>query len=103
MIAKFLIPINTIRRIIIAVPPKAEYEAGFQKWVEHFSPDGRYVGLPGTFLCKRGNNCTVAGIGEEKTYGQTLTDFSRLDDWGEFADIDRASELRPFACSDKRT
>lgn len=30
MIAKFLIPINTIRRIIIAVPPKAEYEAGFQ-------------------------------------------------------------------------
>lgn len=37
MIAKFLIPINTIRRIIIAVPPKAEYEAGFQKWVEHFA------------------------------------------------------------------
>lgn len=36
MIAKFLIPINTIRRIIVAVPPKAEYEAGFQKWVEHF-------------------------------------------------------------------
>ena len=33
MIAKFLIPINTIRRIIIAVPPKAEYEAGLQKWV----------------------------------------------------------------------
>ena len=32
MIAKFLIPINTIRRIIIAVPPTAEYEAGFQKW-----------------------------------------------------------------------
>ena len=28
MIAKFLMPVNTLRRIIIAVPPKAEYEAG---------------------------------------------------------------------------
>ena len=27
MIAKFLMPVNTLRRIIIAVPPKAEYEA----------------------------------------------------------------------------
>ena len=44
MIAKFLIPINTIRRIIIAVPPKAEYEAGFQKWVEHFCRMGGSLG-----------------------------------------------------------
>ena len=44
MIAKFLIPINTIRRIIIAVPPKAEYEAGFQKWVEHFCRMGGTLG-----------------------------------------------------------
>lgn len=35
MIAKFLMPINTLRRIVVAVPPKAEYEAGFSKWVEH--------------------------------------------------------------------
>ena len=36
MIAKFLMPVNTLRRIIIAVPPKAEFETGFSKWVEHF-------------------------------------------------------------------
>ena len=29
MVSKFLMPINTIRRVIVAVPPKAEYEAGF--------------------------------------------------------------------------
>lgn len=44
MIAKFLMPINTIRRINIAVPPKAEYEAGFQKWVEHFCRMGSTLG-----------------------------------------------------------
>jgi Kef-type K+ transport system membrane component KefB len=36
MIAKLVIPLNTVRRINILVPPKAEYEAGFGKWVEHF-------------------------------------------------------------------
>jgi Kef-type K+ transport system membrane component KefB len=36
MIAKLVIPLNTVRRIIILVPPKSEYEAGFGKWVEHF-------------------------------------------------------------------
>lgn len=50
MIAKFLMPVNTLRRINIAVPPKAEYETGFQKWVEHFCPDGKYAGMSGTFL-----------------------------------------------------
>lgn len=44
MVAKFLIPINTLRRIIVAVPPKAEYEAGFQKWVEHFCRMGNTLG-----------------------------------------------------------
>lgn len=53
MIAKFLIPINTIRRIIIAVPPKAEYEAGFQKWVEHFCRMGGTLGCRVHFLQTR--------------------------------------------------
>lgn len=53
MIAKFLIPINTIRRIIIAVPPKAEYEAGFQKWVEHFCRMGGTLGCRVHFFATR--------------------------------------------------
>lgn len=57
MIAKFLIPINTIRRIIIAVPPKAEYEAGFQKWVEHFCRMGGTLGCRVHFLQMRKRPC----------------------------------------------
>lgn len=102
MIAKFLIPINTIRRIIIAVPPKAEYEAGFQKWVEHFCRMGGTLGCRVHFFANEETTVQLQALVKKK-YGQTLTDFSRLDDWGGFADIDRASELRPFACSDKRT
>ena len=36
MVTRMAIPINTISRIIITVPPKAEYEAGFDRWVGHF-------------------------------------------------------------------
>lgn len=101
MIAKFLIPINTIRRIIIAVPPKAEYEAGFQKWVEHFCRMGGTLGCRVHFFANEETTVQLQALVKKK-YGQTLTDFSRLDDWGGFADIDRTSELRPFAGSDKR-
>lgn len=82
MIAKFLIPINTIRRIIIAVPPKAEYEAGFQKWVEHFCRMGGTLGCRVHFFANAATTVQLQALVKKK-YGQTLTDFSRLDDWGD--------------------
>ena len=82
MIAKFLIPINTIRRIIIAVPPKAEYEAGFQKWVEHFCRMGGTLGCRVHFFANEETTVQLQALVKKK-YGQTLTEFSRLDDWGD--------------------
>ena len=82
MIAKFLIPINTIRRIIIAVPPKAEYEAGFQKWVENFCRMGGTLGCRVHFFANEETTVQLQALVKKK-YGQTLTDFSRLDDWGD--------------------
>ena len=82
MIAKFLIPINTIRRIIIAVPPKAEYEAGFQKWVDHFCRMGGTLGCRVHFFANEETTVQLQALVKKK-YGQTLTDFSRLDDWGD--------------------
>ena len=37
VIVKMLMPLNTIRRIVVAVPPKAEYESGFSKWVDQMA------------------------------------------------------------------
>ena len=33
ILAKIKQPLNTIKRIVIAVPPQAEYEAGFSRWL----------------------------------------------------------------------
>ncbi|MBR1800548.1 MAG: cation:proton antiporter [Bacteroidaceae bacterium] len=39
-------PLGTVRRIIVAVPPKAEYEVGFYKWLEHLCRIAEQTGQP---------------------------------------------------------
>lgn len=80
MVSKFLIPINTLRRIIVAVPPKAEYEAGFQKWVEHFCRMGSTLGCRVHFFANEQTSGHLKHLIRKK-YSQTPTDFSLLDDW----------------------
>ena len=79
---KFLRPIKTIRRVVVAVPPEAEYEAGFLKWVEHFCRLGSTLGCRVHFYANEETTAHLQGLVKAK-YGQTLTDFSRLDDWGD--------------------
>ena len=80
MIVNLLMPVNTLRRIVVAVPPKAEYEPGFVKWV--------------TQICRMGTQlgCWVYFYGEEMTLGYikgviskkrftTRTRFFTMDSW----------------------
>ena len=73
-------PVNTLRRIIIAVPPKAEYEAGFQKWVGHFCRMASILGCRAHFFA---NEQTLGYLQQlvKNKYGLTMNDFSHLDDW----------------------
>lgn len=80
MVARFLIPINTLRRIIVAVPPKAEYEAGFQKWVDHFCRMGTTLGCRVHFFANEQTGNLLQGLVKKK-HSDTLTEFSRLDEW----------------------
>ncbi len=80
MVARFLIPINTLRRIIVAVPPKAEYEAGFQKWVEHFCRMGSTLGCRVHFFANEQTGNLLQALVQKK-HSDTLTEFSRLDEW----------------------
>ena len=43
MIVRSIVPPGTIRRILIAVPQKAEYEVGFYKWLEHICRIGEQL------------------------------------------------------------
>ena len=80
MIAKFLMPVNTLRRINIAVPPKAEYETGFQKWVEHFCRMGSMLGCRVHFFANKYTLIRLQQLVRKKHSG-TPTEFSVLEEW----------------------
>ncbi|WP_420187842.1 cation:proton antiporter [Bacteroides pyogenes] len=80
MIAKFLMPVNTLRRVVVAVPPKAEYEPGFSKWVEHFCRMGSILGCRVHFFANQETLMRLQQLVKKK-YGNTPTEFSVLEEW----------------------
>lgn len=51
LISKCVNPINTVTRIVIAVPRKAEYETGFARWIDRVANHGETNRLPCHILC----------------------------------------------------
>jgi len=82
MIVKSLMPVNTLRRIIVAVPPKAEYEAGFFKWVERLCRMGLQLGCRVHFYAHPDTLNYLKGYISQKHKGMRR-EFSELDDWND--------------------
>lgn len=86
LIARFMMPVNTIRKIFVAVPVQAEYETGFAKWVTHL---GRMTAQLGCSIAFYGHKETLKYIKEITRKGEasTLANFNPVDDWDDFATI----------------
>ncbi|MDR3118382.1 MAG: cation:proton antiporter [Mediterranea sp.] len=80
MIVKCLMPVNTLRRIIVAVPPKAEYEAGFFKWVERLCRMGLQLGCRVHFYANSNTLGYLKGYISHKHKG-VRREFTGLEDW----------------------
>ena len=80
MIARFLMPVNTLRRIIIAVPPKAEYEPGFRKWVEQICRMGSQLECRVHFFADEQTQQHIGNL-IKKRHGNVLCEMSPLDSW----------------------
>lgn len=78
MIAKFVIPVNTLRRIMVVVPQKAEYETGFFKWIEHLCRMTIQLGCRMHFFAMLD---TLRHIDQfiSKKYPNTPTEFTEMD------------------------
>ena len=80
MIVKCLMPVNTLRRIMVAVPPKAEFEAGFYKWVERVARIGGQLGCRVHFWAHPDTMQRIKGY-MHKFHGNVRVEFSLMDDW----------------------
>lgn len=80
MIVKNLMPANTLRRIVVAVPQKAEYEIGFTKWVERLCRMSTQLGCRVHFFCHPDTRPYLEGYIVRK-YRGLRKEFSPLDSW----------------------
>ena len=80
MVVKCLVPVNTLRRIVVAVPPKAEYESGFYKWIERLARFSEQLGCRVHFW---GHPDTLPLINGylRKFHENVRSEFTELDNW----------------------
>lgn len=80
MVVRCVMPPNTLRKVVVAVPPKAEYEIGFYKWLEHICRIVTQLGCKIHFHAHPDTNKYIEGYVREK-HASIRAEFSALDDW----------------------
>ena len=80
MIMKLLMPANTLRRIVVAVPQQAEYEVGFSKWVGQLCRLGKTLGCRVHFFATEQTLKYLKRVADRDEPG-TNTEYTELDDW----------------------
>ena len=73
-------PVNTLRRIVVAVPDKAEYEKGFLKWMTQLCRMGKQLGCRVHFFATEDTLKHLRAL-TEKQEANTFTEFSLLEEW----------------------
>jgi len=82
MIVRCLQPINTFRRIQVAVPKKAEFEPGFYRWLERLSRMAANLNCRIQF---HGNRGTLSLINEyvQNRHTDVRAEYVAFEDWDE--------------------
>ena len=75
---------NTITRIVVAVPPKAEFETGFVTWVLRVSNIAKRIGCRVIFFAHQDTIPLIRGAMHREKI-EARTEFRNFDDWGDFA------------------
>ena len=101
LIARYLIPATTIRKMHVAVPPKAEYENGFAKWPVHL---GRMASQLACGIVFYGEPETLGYVREiiAKSPAAGLASYVAQEQWNDFERIKRqmhSSHLAVVICA----
>ncbi|MEF9923082.1 MAG: cation:proton antiporter [Muribaculaceae bacterium] len=83
IISRCFIPINTITRIVVSVPPKAEFETGFQAWIMRTSNIASQIGCRIIFCAHRDTIPLIRGVLHNEGY-EIRSEYREIDDWSDF-------------------
>lgn len=62
VISRCYIPVNTVTRIVVHVPPKAQFETGFTHWLHSLGNLARELGCRIIFCCPADTECFIRAI-----------------------------------------
>ena len=86
IITRCFIPINTVRRIVVLVPPKAQYETGFSRWVRAIARLTLQLGCRAVFCCPTEIQPLIRGVLYQANYS-VRCEFRTIEDWDDFIAI----------------
>lgn len=83
IITRCYIPINTVTRIVVAVPAKAEFETGFELWVIRLANMAKKVGCRLIFYASSDTIPYIKGVIHKNQY-EIRVEYNRMNDWNDF-------------------
>ena len=83
MVVRSIVAPGTIRRVIVAVPQKAEYEVGFYKWLEHICRVGEELDCHLEYHAHTDTLPYIKGYMEQK-HSHVRTQYFEMNRWMQF-------------------
>lgn len=83
MISRCYVPLNTITRIVVSVPPKAQYETGFRRWVVKIGNLAREIGCRLIFCCHPETQPLIRGVLHNERL-QIRNEYRDVEEWDDF-------------------
>jgi hypothetical protein len=86
MVCKILHPLNTMSRVVVAVPPNAELEKGFFGWVHNLKLIASQIGADVHFLAGSAAIAALKNIMNQTKPSVTAT-YESFEKWDQFAEL----------------
>ena len=86
------VPPGTIRRVVIAVPQKAEYEVGFYKWLEHICRIGEEIDCHLEYHAHPDTLPYIKGYMEQK-HSHVRSHYVEMEQWMQFVELKHDMKL----------
>lgn len=83
IITRMMMPVNTVARIVAYVPPKAQYETGFSRWVRGLARLARQLGCRMILCCPKLVQPLVRGVLYQENFG-VRCEFRDAETWDDF-------------------
>jgi len=82
-ICRLFNPVNTLRRMVVVVPPRAEFESGFRLWVTTLGRLARNLGCRMIFICFPKISSLIGSILSRERIDVRL-EFKNIEQWDDF-------------------